>query len=1666
MKKLLLILMAASLTLTGYAAGMGDGSSKANAIEFDWVNGNTQDANTSLWYVVTMADRLKAVEDPNIALYLTNLSSSAADVNIAAILAGEEETRSYTIAGNGSKTWNSSASMLVKMGYDDMFVKLTTTQKIHLSAKIYEGSFADDACLKASAYDYADHTLAAGTKWYAIDLKTLRDNKQGLEITYGANNGTSKIVSMISTDCPSTGLAGLKSSIPNKKERVHEISAALVQSMNESTVYLKVENSKQVSVKTKVTQLPTEEIDFSNPAAYDLNASAPVFIGATASVFRVALADLLPNAKKGDKNLEPQITFNNESNGTAANVKVEIAFKNDAVDDYKTVNVITKQETVVEGESFFMDFARNLLESLDAENCKYVYIRITADQDMFASARLKHMREGNACNAAQSINWNEVIYLDVQVDDENATAWYAIDITEPKSLKKDLTVTVTNRGEAAAEVKAEVAFECPYLDLQTVTRTLAVGEAKSKKINYSSIATLGSNVVYVGVTTTQSVKVEVVPSDAVKKDASEVTCVLADAVPFNWEEGHKQAAGATVWYSVPADNIIGADYIPEIVITNEGDKTLTINGELSTECPDEYENQARSITIGANGTYKKEIAQDLVKNLKAGDVFYIKLNGNQDFSFRLNKKIENEGANCKKAIPFNWTTGHNQDADVTLWYVLDLTTIQNTKGKKVHVTIKNLTGKDATIDGMLAPECPCTSPQSQAITLKGNQVREKDIARSAFLTFGEKVYIRLTGTQNFHFEARIEDADPFTPITACSEATDVTVGKLYTKTGDNAWYKVATAQLVNADLAPRVTVINGAAAQAIKASIAYECPVTEEMQSMTRSLAANQTAGKTIEQSMVNQIASKYEYVYVLVEGTKDYQFRIDMVDPNTGVDCLHAVEIKNGKVNHHEAGKTLWYKLNVADLLANHANDKLIFSLTNTNGVAGNVHGAAFTDCEGEELIAGNATIGKNAKREKAVMVEALMGLNTQWLYLQLTPAQAQDLLMTIVARQKLDPAITACEDAKHFAINTDYNQNAGESVWYQINLKEIRENTTGDATLTVTNLSAEDLVAKAELAWVCPVEYEMTEKSQAVKANDTYTRVFSREMLNSAEGKDIVYIRVTSDKQMKFRVDMHLSKGDECANPIEFDWVNGNTNPEGTCLWYNVAMLENKVIDGKDTAVLRIPEGNDLRLHILNLSDKEVSASADLRFECKEHSLGDGQYTFKPGEEKTKDIDRDLIVSVNPTSLVVNFCTPKSSMYIWAELIPEMPDSICFQDVKLTLCDGEEYEDVVTTTVIKHTIDANDATTLAWNDTVQVRVGTILVDSIYRFTVVPMVAPSVVDYNTVPEESKIVAKVGEKLDYSKLEAYLVKYYTDLTTAHDSLADYAAIVWEAVNPETNAFDDIDNIPALNANLTSDIKNVVLAYTVGTVCGSEISDTIGVTVEKGCEDITDISALTINWPKAFCGMKYDVAAVIAQIKAGAAEKVTVYYNDAEYKDEVMKDGDNVKFYAKVTNDCGAESKSADFTTTVITADGKDDQVTTLPLSDPFATDKIANRILLVDVNAINAGNYGLTMPQYYDTDNMVTWYRMVGTTPDRDNDVLVQKGGYYLTTDNDNLESGAYYAVIVKDNAAAGECDGIWRTIVYSVAKPASVSKRMIDGKLYIITEDNVMYDAQGQKVQ
>lgn len=114
MKKVYLLIVAAMLCcLPTMAIGRGDGSTKANAIEFDWENGSVQEASASaVWYRVSL-DPVYQEETPTLAIFLTNLTDNTANVHIQGTLAGQAEKRDYVLSGKEYRVWTAAGGMLI-----------------------------------------------------------------------------------------------------------------------------------------------------------------------------------------------------------------------------------------------------------------------------------------------------------------------------------------------------------------------------------------------------------------------------------------------------------------------------------------------------------------------------------------------------------------------------------------------------------------------------------------------------------------------------------------------------------------------------------------------------------------------------------------------------------------------------------------------------------------------------------------------------------------------------------------------------------------------------------------------------------------------------------------------------------------------------------------------------------------------------------------------------------------------------------------------------------------------------------------------------------------------------------------------------------------------------------------------------------------------------------------------------------------------------------------------------------------------------------------------------------------------------------------------------------------------------------------------------------------
>ena len=137
----LLLLIAPS----AFALGRNDGSSKAHSIEFDWVNGHTQEPGYK-WYRID-ADTLWNYEYPEMTLTLTNLSEDSVSLTMDVTMPEVDgiPTKYYSMAAGESKQWIITSDQFWQLAPEVIFITLTTDQRISIMASVREEIFSDIA---------------------------------------------------------------------------------------------------------------------------------------------------------------------------------------------------------------------------------------------------------------------------------------------------------------------------------------------------------------------------------------------------------------------------------------------------------------------------------------------------------------------------------------------------------------------------------------------------------------------------------------------------------------------------------------------------------------------------------------------------------------------------------------------------------------------------------------------------------------------------------------------------------------------------------------------------------------------------------------------------------------------------------------------------------------------------------------------------------------------------------------------------------------------------------------------------------------------------------------------------------------------------------------------------------------------------------------------------------------------------------------------------------------------------------------------------------------------------------------------------------------------------------------------------------------------------------
>lgn len=1409
MKKFLTLVVAMAMVIPSMAIGRNDGSTKANAIDFDWDNGVEHVSGTK-WYRVDLAP-LYEEESPSLTLYLTNPSNAvgtSVDVSMQATVAGQSESKDYTIAARQYKTYTANATSLVRMKQTEIYLTLTSTGKIKLSAKVFETADLDETCKDARTLAWGTVTTQAPSysAWWKVSLKPIKDAAdQDAKITI-TNTGSKTVNLKVgqSLDCPSSGVTKREYTLAAGESVINTIPRSMIASVQPDELYFGIENvESEISIKVEKVAQPLVPVIPTGLSWTDLSVTDTIEpLGAGTHYFRVKVSEMDALNK-----YEPEFTYRNAGAGNAT-VSVKMAFE---LPSYGTSDATYE---LAPGEEEIVVYKKNMLEGMEGVEYIYLVTEVTGDVNFYG--RYKHVREGKACKTNIDYNWETG-----HIQEARTTQWYAIDLAAAKAGMKDVIVYVENKNaSAAAQVKGSVAFSCPYIDLQEITRSVAAGATLNHRLAYSTYAMM-ADTVWFGIETNQDIRFWADTVDAEKQAVVDSLCL--QAVDFNWEEGVLQKADTTVWYRIDMTQVRDlAAKFPTVFVQNLGSAATTITAELSLECPDSIKNEVRTKTIAANESYSKQLSRNLFENIKSDEVF-LKVHSTQQISLQIRLTEAAEGTDCSSAIPFNWVSGNTQAANANLWYSVDLRDVMK-RGNDLRLHLENKDNAAGKGVIQLSYECPVmAAPSIRNFNLAAHGEKSATIQNSALETLEDSiVYVNVQGTTALRFWADTLPLAPFDTIYGATPLIKLEWDSTYTQTQDTVWYIIPKSEIDKVNnkedkVKPVAHLWNiGTAENTYKVEAAFAFPIVKNMMTKSQKLAAGKHFSDTIPASTFEQFLKKDSIIIRVTRpvGSGNFQFRAELVKAFSGNTRNDALPIRMNEAYGQSANTEMWYKLNTADLKKDKDLYNKVLRVTGKNAGNGDakVSVAVYEGLLSETDLIDKfglsdyreRTIKKGQGKTHNVPAQAVYGLGDVELYIKVRTTDSLYFATKFngkYAPQAVDPAQAK---AKLLVPNVEYVvPGDNQEHWYMVCIPMIQNNyiytaastldyeLNGPATIEGTFTFQDEMDCKM------PVRKRTINKSggyhkgskplselvnKAIKRVtnrdfdvSTFQEAFVDSMLHRYITSDSItgYIRIKTDNDLKVKLNIPQITGDQCTNPMAFDWEHGNVNPAGADTWYHV-----------DLDSIIVPDTCDLRLHIDNWSTTaDNNLNADLYFDCNDPATKSQSYTLVAEGKDSIDIDRDFLQQLGWADMIINFNSDQVA-HIWAELIPNTLRDTLYDTITVYVCQGGSFEDTIRNNY--KLIDPVEYS-MEWNDTVTFQDGVTMKDSVITFYLHPLVTPEALTVDSMKKlDAAPLLVQGMQLYVDASNAALTEYYRNLGESVDTITRIDTAYWAKPVYKTN----------------------------------------------------------------------------------------------------------------------------------------------------------------------------------------------------------------------------------------------------------------------------------------
>ena len=747
MRKFLLLTIAAMMTISMMAVGAGNGKDKANAIDFDWVAGNSHDATGELWYNVD----LSPVDDAKyLVLYVTNLANEVANVKVGFSAMGvTQEGMEAVVAVGGHFRFEvpleMANSLIEDLGLgafigeafqlDHITLSLKSDQQVYLAAKVYETTkeyVQEEVVNNSEIIDWNSGVVLEPliTKWYEVDITSLKKNKQHLYVSFKsyATETAAVLTSLLINDSivtlPIPVKAGfvfgqtidyhLLAKLPVNKIRVGVTSTAKVEIAT--------------SVRSAIAADPTPCLNAINPK----HGVEYVHKAGSSEWYKISL-DLLKSkaayssiylANKSGKTAHVTIgavTDCQYTTGTTVTLPIPAGLNLGLVTPNLLGNII---EELVRFEKVY-----NRVDAAD------VYLQIKSDQDISFGLDVVNATTSPCLREdLVTFDWNKGAKIQA-----GTPVWYDVDLTTIKNTGKHVKLTFTNHTDSLVWAATVVSVDCPAKLTMPLVLPVPAGMSIDKFIDYQYFAVPNVDNIYVGVVTDGALEMAATTYNAVITPSAD--CLNAVEVTSDFK--YIQSAGSQ-WYKFPMGLLNDGGHAGKFSFRNLGTETATLTAGVTVGC--EY-------AIPTYGKVKmpRELAFSLAvptsilakaRKFIDADIteFYMQLTSDQDIVVALNMDASDLTA-CSTAVPFDWNNweknGLQLQANQDIWYEVNLRYPweKMKKGEDLVLSITNNNNVSVDFEAALSPTCPVFFALESYATIPANVTIQQVIEFSKLAEF-------------------------------------------------------------------------------------------------------------------------------------------------------------------------------------------------------------------------------------------------------------------------------------------------------------------------------------------------------------------------------------------------------------------------------------------------------------------------------------------------------------------------------------------------------------------------------------------------------------------------------------------------------------------------------------------------------------------------------------------------------------------------------------------------------------------------------------------------------------------------------------------------------------------------------------------------------------------